>query len=456
MRARHTSGGRRLGAVVGVLAAATCAGIGPVDVARAAPASAAPSAIRHLVVMTQSGRSFDNYFGARPGVDGIPAGACQLPSKVAQPSCVRPFPITALSQQRQLRTTADIQMKSVNRGGMNGFVRAQTTLQSDGVAAVGYFRPQTLPVLNELADHGVLFDHWFSGVPGGTVANRLFDLTAQSPGDPVAVPTAGWPDTPVIFDRLTAAGVSWRIYVQNYEPALTVRTASTKQRLGGQLARVPLLAMNRYLDDPALSGHIVDLTHYYDDLAAGRLPAVSYIVSTSSTEQSPQDPRKGHQLIRAVVNSLLSSTAWPHSAFLLQYDSSGGWYDHVRPPQIAGATVGSRVPALVISPFVTPGTVDHTRFDAASSLRLIEDVWGLAPLADRDRLSGDLTKAFDFERRQQRPALVDVPTASPLKQPDRATLYAGYATVIALATATILFVLLTTRRDQLRLREVTP
>jgi phospholipase C len=36
----------------------------------------AKTPIHHLVVMTQDQHSFDNYFGTRPGVDGIPSGIC--------------------------------------------------------------------------------------------------------------------------------------------------------------------------------------------------------------------------------------------------------------------------------------------------------------------------------------------------------------------------------------------
>ena len=151
------------------------------------------SPVKHFVVMTQGGRSFDNYFGARRGVDGIPDHACQLPSRVGQPACVAPAPIRASSTQRPARSTAYAQSVSIDRGRMDGFVRAQTTRASDGTEAMGYYRPGQLPLLDDLAARGVLFDHWFSGVPGGTVANRLFDLTAQPPaGDPTAVPTAGW------------------------------------------------------------------------------------------------------------------------------------------------------------------------------------------------------------------------------------------------------------------------
>jgi phospholipase C len=32
--------------------------------------------IRHVIVIMQENRSFDSYFGAFPGADGIPAGVC--------------------------------------------------------------------------------------------------------------------------------------------------------------------------------------------------------------------------------------------------------------------------------------------------------------------------------------------------------------------------------------------
>ncbi len=444
---------KRLIAAFALLGAAAFVPVVPA--AAAAPATAVPTAqaaIKHLVVMTQSGHSFDNYLGTRAGADGIPAKACQLRSRLAQPKCITPFALTGATAAQPFRSTAATQMTSVNRGGMNGFVLAQTTRDSDGTAALGYYRAQDVPVLNSLADRGVVFDHWFSGVPGGTVANRLFGVTASPPGDPSAVPIGGWGKVPVIFDRLSAAGVSWRIYVQNYEPALTIATASTKQRLGGQVARVPVLAMARYINNPALSSHIVDLSHYYSDLTAGRLPAVSYIVSSSATEQPPQSPAKGQLLSRAVVNGLIASSAWSSSAFLLQYDSSSGWYDHVRPPRIDGATIGLRVPAILISPYARPGTVDHTTMDAASTLKFMEKIWGLAPLAKRDRDAADLRTAFAFNRRPEPASLIGVPTDRNVIQPDRLLLYLGYGGALAVALALIVGVVYsTTVRDRRRL-----
>jgi phospholipase C len=206
---------RRLGAAIALLGACAFVPVLPAAANAAVGAPASRSSVQHLVVMTQGGRSFDNYFGSRTGVDGIPVNSCQLRSNLSQPTCVKPRPITAGTKQIPLRTTAATQVASINRGGMNGFVRAQTTRESDGTSVMGYYRPHALPLMNQLADRGVLFDHWFSGVPGGTVANRLFGVTAQPPGDVTEVPASGWRNKPVIFDRLSNVGVSWRINVQN-------------------------------------------------------------------------------------------------------------------------------------------------------------------------------------------------------------------------------------------------
>ena len=298
--------------------------------------------LQHIVVMTQGGRSFDNYFGSSRRVNGIGQVACQLQATSDQLGCIGAHRISARTSITTLRTGGNAQRVSVDRGRMDGFVRAQARPGFDGTAAMGYYPSDSLRLLHELAGRGVLFDNWFSGVPGGTLPNDLFDISAVPPrANSQIIPTHGWPDRPVIFDRLTAAHRSWRIYVQNYEPALTIHTAATKQRLGGQLARVPLLALPRYLRNPALLSHIVDLDQYYRDLESNHLPAVSYIVSTSATEQAPRDPLKGHRLIRSVLNGLLASKAWPSSALLVQWDSSGGWYDHVPPPIIDGARDGA-------------------------------------------------------------------------------------------------------------------
>lgn len=429
--------------VRGCAAAALALTVTPLGLGRAEAASAprATTPIQHFVVMTQDQHSFDNYLGRQPGADGLPAKAC-LPVRPGRPEpCIAPYPITATSPRGQLRATAATEALSVDGGKMDGFVRAQASRESNGRLAMGYYGADDVPGLTGLAQRGVVFDHWFGSLPGGSISNRLFQSTAQPVADHAQVPDRGWPDMATIFDRLDAAGVSWRIYVENYEPALTVTNASPRALRGGQVARVPLLAMPRYLRDPAVMKHVVDLSQYYRDIASGRLPAVSYVVSTASSEHAPAAPARGQRLIRAVANALIASDEWRSSAMILNYDSSGGWYDHVRPPVVDGDPLGLRVPAVLISPYTTARTVDHTVFDSAAVLKFIEQNWSLPPLTDRDRNAADLRTAFRFSGGEQATSLIGPTTGRPaVKQPHRVILYVGYGLALAIGVLVLVWV----------------
>jgi phospholipase C len=73
---------------------------------------------------------------------------------------------------------------------------------------------------------------------------------------------------------------------------------------------------------------------------------------------------------------------------VVTYDEHGGFFDHVSPPalrtdpppgalyQRAFETLGVRVPAFVISPFVDPKTVFKERLDHTSILKLIGQKFG--------------------------------------------------------------------------------
>jgi phospholipase C len=404
---------------------------------QAATRDSAKTPIRNLVVMTQDQHSFDNYFGIRDGVDGIPSGVCVPVTALSSTPCVTPFLLKASGLKPNLLATATAQEVSVAGGLMNGFVQAQTTPRTDGSGSMGYYSPSDLPVITQLADQGVLFDHWFSALPGAGIVNRLFAMSGAVTPDTDQVPAAGWTDLPVIFDRLQAAGVPWKVYVENYVPTLTVATAALRARRGGQVARVPLLALSRYENNPALMSHIADLGTYFSDLADGSLPAVSWIVTTSSTERPPADPTAGQREVRNVVNALGESSAWPNSAFLLTYDSSGGWYDHVAPPTEQGAALGLRVPTLLISPYATPGLVDHAQLDSASVLKFIETNWSLTPLTARDAGATDLATALTFGRPPHEPTTVG-PSATSLQVPvpNRSIIYGVYL-LAALGVAVI-------------------
>jgi phospholipase C len=203
-------------------------------------------------------------------------------------------------------------------------------------------------------------------------------------------------DLPTIFDRLQEAGISWKFYVQNYDPDINYRNMGTNGNRASQVIWVPLLNMDRFLDDPVLSAHIVDLDEYYTDLRNGTLPAVAYIVPSGASEHPPSSVETGQRFVKTLIQELMRSNAWDRSAFLLLYDDWGGWYDHVKPPQVDEFGYGPRVPALLVSPYAKVGFIDHTQLDFTSVLKFIETNWNLKPLSTRDASASTFLSAFDF------------------------------------------------------------
>jgi phospholipase C len=130
----------------------------------------------------------------------------------------------------------------------------------------------------------------------------------------------------------------------------------------------------------------------------------------------------------------MQSDAWDSSAFLVTYDSWGGWYDHVPPPQVDQYGYGFRVPALLISPYARHGHVDSTQLDFSSILKFIEQNYGLAPLATRDAKANSLIGALDFSLAPRRPRFISFDrNVTKLAEPRRELIYFFYSGAIVLA-----------------------
>ena len=97
----------------------------------------------------------------------------------------------------------------------------------------------------------------------------------------------------------------------------------------------------------------------------------------NSQESSPKDVLKGQESVISLIISLMKSKYWENSLFILTYSGSGGWYDHVSPPQNPEYELGFRIPTLFISPYSYEGKVDSTFYDTLSILKFIEYNFGL-------------------------------------------------------------------------------
>ncbi len=117
---------RRFGAVavsalLAVLVAGACSGSRPGRPAAPPRPTQVPRTgihkIRHIVVVMQENRSFDNYFGTFPGADGIPmkngVPTVCVPD-IGQLPCVRPF----------------VDHQDVNGGGPHQYVNAKSDIDN--------------------------------------------------------------------------------------------------------------------------------------------------------------------------------------------------------------------------------------------------------------------------------------------------------------------------------------
>jgi len=122
----------------------------------------------------------------------------------------------------------------------------------------------------------------------------------------------------------------------------------------------------------------------------------------------------GEQLIADVYNSLCASRAWRKTLLIITYDEHGGCYDHVAPstavppePPLPGQTFGFdrygvRVAAVIVSPYVAPGTIfgksTTAPFDHTSIIATVHKRFGTRALTARDAQAPDLDGLLTLPR----------------------------------------------------------
>jgi acid phosphatase len=145
------------------------------------------------------------------------------------------------------------------------------------------------------------------------------------------------------------------------------------------------------------------------DAAEGKLPAVAFYKPQGNLNMHAgyADITSGDRHINHIVRTLQASPQWKNMVVVITVDENGGWHDHVAPPKGDRWGPGTRIPAVVVSPFARKGLVDHTVYDTASILRLITRVFQLEKLdglKERDQAMaargqkpmGDLTNSLRF------------------------------------------------------------
>jgi phospholipase C len=279
-----------------------------------------------------------------------------------------------------------------------------------------YFPPEKLPVLTTLAKQFVVFNGWFSSIPGPTVCNRAFAHYGTSFGR-VGMDIFYWKSPPYsIYERVLVAGRTARIYYYD--------GPSSTQEIVNLLKNQPHIfgTFDQFIAD-CKSGDLPDYSfvepNYSDhDGQGGEEPA--------SDQHPDHNVQHGERFIAMVYNAIFDNEPlWNSTALLLVYDEHGGIFDHVIPPAcipdgytasaqdtgtgtpFAFDRLGVRVPAVLVSPwvhkgFIVPGphqengrTFEHASIPA-TVMQWIRSGFDLNTLLPEDR-----NKFLDATRREK-------------------------------------------------------
>jgi phospholipase C len=432
--------------------------------------------IRHIIVIYEENRSFDNLYGTFPGANGLAnagTAATQVdlsghPFATLPPVCLStpPYPAPDPATGAQMCTKLDMDFPPDLPNGpfdagkyvpLNGkskgdlvhkFYQEQDQIDGgkmDKFAAVsnaaaltmGHFDGSKLEMW-KLAHEFTLADNFFHAAFGGSFLNHQWLACACTPVFPDAPPALvaqvdangkatkdgvvtpdGFavntimpsasprppedpakpypklpPQTqPTIGDRLSDAKISWAWYSGGFDDALQGKDAHQFQ-----YHHQPYVYFARYAEGTHdRAEHLKDGADFEKAIASGHLPAVSFYKPVGDLNQHPSyatiidGDRKAAELVRKIrANKKL----WKNSVIIVTYDENGGTWDHVAPPKIDKWGPGTRIPAIIISPFAKRHFVDHTQYDTTSILKLIETRFGLAALGTRDAATNDMTNAL--------------------------------------------------------------
>jgi phospholipase C len=398
--------------------------------AHADQVSEARAKLRHVIIIMQENRSFDNYFGTFPGADGIPTDAhghftvC-VPLDPADPKkgCVAPFHDPNTQNAGANHQYAD-SVADVDNGAMDGFVFRQTGGRpgchkpKPGFCAgikihdvMGYHTDAEIPQYWTLAEAFVLQDHLFQSAPSWSFPNHLYLASDWSANCKSALdPFTCFSDSQMKFREfgrpkahkmtfpwaniiwlLDNANVSWRYYLSpgdrpDCADVVDVSCTNNPQGPGVPGAWNPFPFFSTFKASEKVhpgyaASHVVVIKRFWQDVRNDALPNVAWLAPSGYiSEHPPHDITTGMLYVTSVINAIARSKYWDDTVILITWDDWGGFYDHVVPPisdrgnsQILG--YGLRVPGLVVSAWVKGGLIDHQTMAFDAYNRLIEDIF---------------------------------------------------------------------------------
>lgn len=369
--------------------------------------------ISHVVFIIQENRSFDNLFHGFAGADYASSGPIHTGTTV-------PLAEVALSSPYDLDHGYQDARQGMDGGKMDGFDLVPwlypggkpPSYVPPPYPAYAYVRRSDVRPYFSLAGSYVLADKFFSSDADGSFVGHQYLIAGQAAaswGMPAHVP---WGcdstnnyigvldangkisnktqtpcfDYPTLADELNAKRLAWRYYAPPSGDSAYIWSAFD--------------AVRGIRNGPDWVNNVIaPQTRFLDDVQAGKLATVTWIVPSAVDSDHPGiQSATGPSWVSSLVNAVGTSPFWKSTAIFILWDDWGGYYDHVSPPQLDYDGLGMRVPLIVVSPYAHAHRVAHTQYEFGTLLKFVEQTFGLKALAASDTRANPLgTDVFDFK-----------------------------------------------------------
>ena len=342
-----------------------------------------------------------------------------------------------------------------------------TTFGPSTPGAINLVAGQTNGVIGNINGTGAVIGDGNGGLTDIGDADPLGDVCSTTTGEQFSMTGT------TIGDLLNAAGVSWGFFTQGFDLTITNANGSTGCSRSTTSAvtntkkadYIPHHEPFQYYKSTAnltharpaskmaigtaadtAGNHQYDMHDFYDAILAGNYPAVSFLKAAGYQDGHAgySDPLDEQTFIVNVINFLQQNADWEHTAVVISYDDSDGWYDHQMPPIVNQSTTaadsltavgacgngqnalpgvaastkaaqgrcgyGPRLPLMVISPWAKQNFVDHTVTDQTSIIRFVEDNWLNGQRIGQgsfDTIANSIVNMLDFSKPTKKHLILD-------------------------------------------------
>ena len=300
---------------------------------------------------------------------------------------------------------------------MSGFLKNYSTTTAGTASAnqiMQTYGPDQANVINDIARSFAVCDHWFASVPTQTWPNRGFVHTGSSDGH-INNDNYEWYDIPTIFNILQTQGKSWGVFFDaTFVPALTYWQFPQLGGLRDNFFKYSVFKQRCSAAADADPSAKLPLYSFVEPRFVAELGL--FEIDQPADYHPPHNVCRGETCLADVYQAVRNSPYRDKILLIITFDEHGGCYDHLSPPigsvapqpgpvsrdgRFSFDRFGVRVPAIVVSSYVDPGTV----FRAAAGMTPYDHTSILATLRDWPLMNLDKTEFLPSPRIAGAPTL---------------------------------------------------